>query len=52
MARLLRLERAGAWYHLTARGNKRRSIDRDDLDRRHFLELFPDWLLRKADPNV
>jgi len=28
MARLLRIERAGGWYH-TARGNERRPIFRD-----------------------
>ncbi len=46
MARVLRMERAGAWYHLTVRGNERRLIFRDDRDRRHFLELFPPWLER------
>jgi len=46
MARLLRLEQAGAWYHITARGNERRAIYRDERDRRHFLELLPGWLER------
>jgi putative transposase len=40
MARPLRIERAGYWYHITARGNERRDIFRDDQDRRHFLELL------------
>jgi REP element-mobilizing transposase RayT len=40
MARPLRLERAGAWYHLTARGNERRAIFRDERDRRHFCQLL------------
>ena len=40
MARPLRIERIGCWYHLTARGNERRDIFRDDKDRRHFLELL------------
>ena len=40
MARTLRIERIGCWYHLTARGNERRDIFRDDKDRRHFLELL------------
>src|SRR5256885_16613779 len=40
MARPLRIERIGCWYHLTARGNERRDIFRDDRDRRHFLELL------------
>jgi REP-associated tyrosine transposase len=40
MARALRIERAGGWYHLTARGNERREIFYQDSDRRHFLELL------------
>jgi REP element-mobilizing transposase RayT len=40
MARPLRVEKAGGWYHLTARGNERRAIFRDDRDREHFLELL------------
>ena len=39
MARPLRLEFPGALYHLTARGNARQPIYRDDTDRRDFLEL-------------
>src|SRR5438046_717770 len=30
MARPLRIERAGGWYHITGRGNERRLIYRDD----------------------
>lgn len=37
MARPLRLEFAGALYHVTARGNVRQAIYRDDVDRRRFL---------------
>ena len=37
MARPIRVEFAGAVYHITARGNERRSIFRDDQDRRLFL---------------
>lgn len=37
MARPLRLEFAGALYHVTARGNARQPIYRDDGDRRRFL---------------
>jgi REP element-mobilizing transposase RayT len=33
MARPLRIEVAGGWYHVTARGNERRHIFRDDRDR-------------------
>ena len=40
MARPLRLEYAGALYHLTARGNARADIFADDADRRLFLELL------------
>ncbi len=38
MARPLRLEFPGALYHLTARGNARQPIYRDDTDRHGFLE--------------
>src|SRR5271154_2988041 len=37
MARPLRVEFAGALYHVTARGNERRPVYRDDEDRRMFL---------------
>ena len=40
MARCLRLERAGGWYHLTARGVERRAIFRDDRDRQRFVDLL------------
>src|SRR2546426_737127 len=40
MARPLRLEQAGARYHLTARGNERRAIFRDEADRQHFVGLL------------
>jgi REP element-mobilizing transposase RayT len=40
MARPLRLEFAGALYHLTARGNARADIFTDDEDRGVFLELL------------
>jgi hypothetical protein len=39
MARPLRIERVGAWYHITGRGNDRRPVFRDDHDRQHFCEL-------------
>ena len=39
MARPLRLEVPNGIYHLTARGNERAAIFRDDADRRQFLEL-------------
>jgi len=40
MARPLRIERPGGRYHVTARGNERKNIFRDDTDRYHFLELL------------
>ena len=50
MARPLRIEFAGALYHITSRGNDRQSIYRNDADRTHFLEQLKgacdryDWL--------
>ena len=46
MARPLRIERAGGWYHVTARGNERKAIFRDDRDRMHFLELLEEMVKR------
>jgi REP element-mobilizing transposase RayT len=40
MARQLRLEFAGALYHVTARGNARQAIYADDQDRGRFLDLL------------
>lgn len=40
MSRPLRLEFAGALYHVTARGNAREDIFRDDGDRATFLDLL------------
>jgi putative transposase len=40
MARPIRIERPGGWYHVTARGNERRAIYRDEQDRRHFCQLL------------
>jgi putative transposase len=40
MARPLRIEFAGALYHVTSRGNERRPIFRGDRDRRTFLTLL------------
>ena len=40
MARPLRIERVGGWYHVTGRGNERRPIFRDNRDRQHFCELL------------
>jgi len=40
MARPLRLEFAGALYHLTSRGDGQEDIYLDDEDREGFLELL------------
>ena len=39
MARPLRIEYSGAYYHVTAWGNERKAIFRDDTDREKFLDL-------------
>ena len=43
MARALRLEIPSGRYHVTARGNERRPIFRQDRERVHFLELLSEW---------
>ena len=48
MARPLRLEFAGALYHLTARGNARAEIFADNRDRELFLELLGKEILQQA----
>ncbi len=40
MARPIRVEYANAVYHVTARGNERKAIYRDDADRQRFLETI------------
>ncbi len=40
MARPLRIEFPGAVYHITSRGNDRKEIFEDDLDRKAFLEIL------------
>lgn len=46
MARPLRVGLAGGWYHVTAGGNERRAIFRDETDRAHFAELLAEWVER------
>jgi len=46
MARQVRVDYPGAWYHVTARGNERKCIFRDDRDRLHFLELMEESVHR------
>ena len=46
MARPLRIEVENGWHHVTARGNERRAIFRDDTDRRRFLGLLAEVTTR------
>ena len=46
MARPLRIEYPGAWYHFTSRGNERNCIFKDDTDRNKFLSILKDSLER------
>lgn len=46
MARAQRIEYEGAIYHVTARGNDRRLIFRDDADREHFLRRLRESLVQ------
>lgn len=40
MARPLRIQNEGGWYHVINRGIDRSSIYRDERDRKHFLEVL------------
>ena len=40
MSRPLRIEYPGAFYHITSRGNERKSVFRSDLDRERFLSYL------------
>ena len=46
MSRPLRLQYAGAVYHLTSRGNARQPVFGDDSDRQLFLALFSQVVTR------
>lgn len=46
MSRPLRLQVADGLYHVTARGNERRELYRDAVDRRRFLEILAETLER------
>jgi REP element-mobilizing transposase RayT len=48
MARPLRIERPGGRYRVTARGNERKAVYRNDADRFHFLELLSEATERFA----
>lgn len=47
MARPLRIEYAGAVYHVICRGNNRQAVFRDDQDRRRYLEKLSLYLEEK-----
>jgi len=44
MARPLRIQYPGAFYHITCRGNERKEIFLDDKDRNRFLALLTESL--------
>ncbi|MBK1723035.1 REP-associated tyrosine transposase [Thiocystis violacea] len=46
MARPLRIEFAGALYHITSRGDRREAIFEDDADRTTFLDLLAEVVER------
>jgi len=46
MSRPLRLEFAGAVYHVTSRGNARQDIYGSDVDRREFLKVLSEVIAR------
>ncbi len=46
MARPLRIEYAGAFYHITARGNELKDIFWDDIDRERYLGYLETVVVR------
>ncbi len=46
MARPLRIEFAGALYHVTSRGDRQEAIYEDDEDRRAYLRILGDVVER------
>ena len=44
MARPLRIEYPGAWYHITSRGNAQAELYRDDSDRGIFIKILKESL--------
>jgi REP element-mobilizing transposase RayT len=46
MARPLRIEIPGAWYHVTARGNERRAIFREERDFARLVEILEEMVAR------
>lgn len=43
MARALRIQYRGAYYHVTCRGNERREMYKDDKERK---QLTREWTIR------
>ena len=48
MARKLRIQYAGAVYHVMNRGDRREAIFDDDLDRERFLEALAEACAKTA----
>jgi len=48
MARSIRIQSAGAYYHVMARGNRREDIFHDDDDRRFFLHTLSQACVNKV----
>jgi len=46
MARPLRINRAGLWYHVTARGINRHTVFHEEAEWRHWRELLPEFVHR------
>lgn len=46
MVRPLRMEGAGCWYHITARGNEGRAMFWEDQDRSEFLRKVAEMMAR------
>jgi REP element-mobilizing transposase RayT len=46
MARPLRLNLPGGYYHVTSRGNERKEIFSGDEEREKFLGFLPEWTTR------
>ncbi len=46
MARPLRINYPGAFYHITSRGNERKPVFKSNIDREKFLEYLESATLR------
>ena len=51
IARPLKIQYPNVVYHVTNRGNERKEIFKDDLDREHFLEILLQSLLLRELEN-